>query len=363
MKLPAARNRLDVESADGGSSSLPVVEVSLFASEGTDPAPAPDMLIEIPHGATKRRHYDAVRRQLKGDLPEDLVDFFFVNTDVGSAEVARQVADLVTGPDLVSTLGEFLDPRLVGEAAALGPRSILVLRCLIPRTFIDTNRVLDADSPPSGKSALSPAIPTYVRDEEDRTELRSLYARYHAVVGQAYERVCGAGGFALVPHTYAPKAVRVESFDEGIGRALRQAYEPGRYEQWPTRPAVDIISEKPDGVKLAPRRLVEAIQRNYARIGIQATENVTYPLHPTAMGYHYSNDYAGQVLCMEIARDLLAEPFAPFEEMHIAEHKVAAMSAPIAAALVAELVRRRQASGGEENGRTISEQRPPVEAV
>ncbi len=90
-------------------------------------------------------------------------------------------------------------------------------------------------------------------------------------------------------------------------------------------------------MKLAPPRLVEAIKSNYATIGIRATENVSYALHPATLGHRYSARYPSQVLCFEIARDLLAEPFAPFEEMRISEHKVATMSAPIVAALVAEL--------------------------
>lgn len=330
--------------ADGVVSTAHVCEVDVFASAGADPRAVPDMLFEVPHGATRTRHFDAIRRQLRGDLPADLTDFFYVNTDVGSTEVAREVAELVTG-SAESSLGDFLGPDLRREVARLRPRSILVLRCLIPRTFIDTNRVVDGSPRAmagSGKDRLSPAIPDYIRERDDAEQLLSLYARYQAIAERAYERVCGSGGLALTPHTYAPKAVSVESFDEGIGRALRQAYEPERYATWTTRPAVDIISEDPDGVKLAPSRLVEAIQRNYARIDVQATENVSYALHPVTMGHRYSVRYPGQVLCFEIARDLLAEPFAPFEEMHISEHKVTRMSAPIAVALLAELARTRR---------------------
>ncbi len=305
--------------ADGIVSIEHVCEVGVIAPPGADPSATPDLLIEVPHGATKRNHYDAIRRQLKGDLPADLVDFFFVNTDVGSTEVARGVAELVA------------------ESGTACPRRILILRCLIPRTFIDTNRIVDAGAQGAGKPELSPAIPEYIREREDAERLLSLYARYQAVAEKAYELVCGSGGLALTPHTYAPRAVSVESFDEGIGRALRQAYESERYETWPTRPAVDILSEGAAGEKLAPPRLVEAIKSGYARIGIRATENVSYRLDPATTGYHHSARYPSQVLCLEIARDLLAEPFAPFEEMHISEHKVATMSAPIAAALVAEL--------------------------
>ncbi len=295
------------------------------------------MLFEVPHGATKRRHFDAVRRELSGDLPKDLVDYFFVNTDVGSTDVARGVARLVAGSPAVSCLRDFLGPDSRREVARLPPRKILVLRCLIPRTFIDTNRIVDGGSEASG-TELSPAIADYIRDKQDAERLLSLYARYQAIAEEAYELVCGSGGLGLVPHTYAPKSVCIESFDEGIGRALRQAYEPERYRKWHRRPAVDILSQGTDGGRLAPPRLVEAIRSNYAKIGIRATENVSYRLHPATMGYRYSMRYPAQVLCFEIARDLLAEPFAAFEEMHISERKVERMSAPIAAALVVELL-------------------------
>ncbi len=326
---------------DGIASIQDVCEVTVIASPEADPSAVPDLLFEVPHGATRRSHFDAVRHQLSGDLPEDLVDFFFVNTDVGATEVARRVAELVAGLPAGSGLRDFLGPDLRRQVARLPPRKILVLRCLIPRTFIDTNRIVDAGSVGSG-TGLSPAVHEYIREKQDAERLYLLYARYQSVAEAAYELVCGSGGLALIPHTYAPKTVSVESHDEGIGSALRKAYEPEQYEKWHRRPAVDILSEGPDGVKLAPPCLAEAIKSNYARIGIRATENVSYQLHPATMGYRRSERYPAQVLCLEIARDLLAEPFAPFEEMRIGERKVETMSAPVAAALVAELAEKTQ---------------------
>ena len=312
---------------DGIASTEHVCEVERFADPGADPSAPPDLLIEVPHGATRRRHFRAVRKLLAGDLPPDLEDFFFVNTDVGSPEVAREVAERVVRPG-------------AGAGPGTPPRSVLVLCCLIPRTFIDTNRLLEGGAP----GDLSPAVFEYIREPEDVERLVSLYQRYRAVADRAYERVCGAGGLAFTPHTYAPKSVSIEISDEGIGQALRRAYEPERYEQWPTRPQVDLLTATPDGVALAPPRLVEAIRQNFASIGIAAAENTSYQLHPASQGYRYSARYPGQVLCLEIARDLLADPFSPFEEMRISERKVAAMSAPIAAALVDEL-RSRSARG------------------
>ena len=86
------------------------------------------------------------------------------------------------------------------------------------------------------------------------------------------------------------------------------------------------------GSRLAPKALVEAVRQQYARIGIEASENATYRLHDSSMGYVHSSRYPGRVLCMEINRELLADPFTPFEEMSISESKARRMAAPIAAA-------------------------------
>ena len=40
------------------------------------------------------------------------------------------------------------------------------------------------------------------------------------------------------------------------------------------------------------------------------------------------------LLCIEISRALLADPFCPFEEMHIGREKVERMSGPIVEALL-----------------------------
>ena len=55
-------------------------------------APA-DWLIEIPHGATRRAHFEALAPQLKSALPDGLIDFFFVNTDAGAPELAFALAE------------------------------------------------------------------------------------------------------------------------------------------------------------------------------------------------------------------------------------------------------------------------------
>lgn len=299
-------------SAAGELASIPhVCEVETVAAPGADPAAPPDLLLEVPHGATRERHYDEIRQRLVGDLPEDLRDFFFVNTDVGAPECAERLARLV------ATRGD--------------PRKVLVVRSLVPRTFIDCNRRLDAEPADYGKTGITAAVPSYVTDPADRATLRELHGAYVAVAERAYALVCGAGGLALTLHTYAPRSVHVD-VDRDIGAALRRAYEPGVYESWEPRPDVDLITETDDGARLAPPGLVAAVREQYARCGIAVTENVSYRLHPATLGHLFSTRYPGRVLCLEINRALLADPFTPFAEMRIGEEMVERMAAPLAAA-------------------------------
>jgi hypothetical protein len=304
---------------------------------GVAPGATPDLLIEVPHGATRRRHYDALRRRLHGDsLPEDLEAFFFVNTDVGSFETARRTAELVTEPETSPELADLLGENLaaVGE---LPPRSVLVVRSLVPRTFIDCNRVLGTKPPAGG--ALTPGLPGYIDDPRDEELLRSCHGQYTAAATKAFETVCGAGRAALILHTYAPRSI------SGIVETLRSAYAADRYESWPRRPAVDVIGELTDGTGAAPRSLVETLKRFYARIGVDVAENATYRLDPATMGHVHSLRYPGRVLCMEISRDLLADPFTPFEEMRIGEEKTERMATPIAAAVLTEMARSEERIG------------------
>ena len=59
----------------------------------------PDLLVEIPHGATRAAHFDALASELVGPFPDDLRDFFFVNTDVGAPEVGGALAARVVADD------------------------------------------------------------------------------------------------------------------------------------------------------------------------------------------------------------------------------------------------------------------------
>ena len=119
--------------------SIPgVCEVQTLDGPGAGDA-APEILLELPHGATKQRHYDAARRRLASELPPGLEAFFFVNTDVGSPECASEIARL-----LLRAGGPF--------------RRALIVRCLIPRTFIDCNRVLEPGRDDYRATGVTPVV-------------------------------------------------------------------------------------------------------------------------------------------------------------------------------------------------------------
>src|SRR4030081_1954587 len=95
--------------------SIPeVAEVERIFGEACDPSVPPALLVEVPHGADRRAHYEALRRHLVGDLPADLHIFFHLHPDIGACESGRLVAEQVV-------------------PAAPG-RSALLIRCLVPRT-------------------------------------------------------------------------------------------------------------------------------------------------------------------------------------------------------------------------------------
>jgi hypothetical protein len=281
----------------------------------TDASAGPSLLIEIPHGATRPADYFDLRARLTGPLPGQLEHFFFVNTDIGAPESADWLA------------------RALAE---LG-HGVLVLRCGVPRTFIDCNRVAAGAVPGVMIDGLTPAVASYITEPADRHLLEGLHHRYHELVSRAYTRVCGRGGLALQLHSYAPRSVGIDRVDADIVHELHRAYEPALYATWPERPPIDLICTGMDDVFLAAPGLVAALHERYAEIGVPVSENATYRLHPATMGYHYARSYPAQVLCVELNRDLVADPFVPFGESPISPTKIARISAPLLAALRASL--------------------------
>jgi hypothetical protein len=277
------------------------------------------LLIEVPHGATRKSDYDLLAARLKSPLPAQLEHFFFVNTDIGAPEGAQW-------------LGRTLCAQGFG---------VVVARCLIPRTFIDTNRVITKSEGGKLVGGMTPAVPGYISDAGDAAMLVIMHSVYHRLVSAAYASICGqAKGLALQLHSFAPKSVNIEKTDAGIVEALHQAYVPEVYAKWPDRPAVDLISATEDGSFKSAPHLATALRAEYLKVGIQAEENATYHLHPATMGLVYARAHPDQVLCVELNRGRVADPFVPFGVSPIGAAQIEQMTAPIGKVLADALAQR-----------------------
>ncbi len=254
---------------------------------------APGLLIEVAHGATEAEHYFELRARMRSDLPADLERFFFVNTDVGAPECAEALAAALVARDPTA--------------------SVTILRCLIPRTLIDTNRIIDADPAIYAAGGVTPGVPPYVDHPDDLRLLLDRYAAYQEQAEVAFARTCGAGGTALMLHTYAPRTVGITDIGRDIVESLAAAYEPEVYATWPIRPEADLLTTTPEGLDLSHRAAADGILAALRRAGVAAEEGATYPLHPVTTAWHHASRYPGRTLCMEIRRDLLVDfqPFVP----------------------------------------------------
>ena len=295
-----------------------VCDVALVRGAAEADEAAPSLLVEIPHGATRAVHFATLRARLRGPFPDDLDAFFFVNTDVGAPEVAVRLAE-----------------RIV---AAAPHATALVVRCLIPRTFIDCNRVIDAATRPAASAAgsMTPGVASYVHDAADFGVLFERYSAYRDVATRAHELVCGTGGTAVQMHSYAPRSIDVP-VDEKIVERLRAAYEPGVVGTWPLRAEVDLISRTPDGTRVADGALVARIQASLDRAGIRHAESEAYALHPSTLGAVFAARWPRRTICIEMRRDLLVREFTPFQEMEIDPAKADRMAAAFAEALLPSL--------------------------
>lgn len=283
-------------------------------------AAASSLLIELPHGATERAHYDAVAARLESPLPARLEQFFHVNTDFGVPELAREVA-----------------ARLTGSARKASVKGVVVVRALVPRTFIDFNRVIGEGA----EAGMTPGLQPYITADADQDLLLSLYRQYHATVAGLYREICGggsSGGIALTLHSYSPRSVEV-AVDAEIVTALRAAYRPAAYRSWALRPAVDFITRDGEGRDLSPPGLAAELRAAYAGFGLEAGENTAYHLHAASMGFRYSTAHPGRVLCAEFRRDLLGAPWRPFAPSRVGPRKVARLARPLAEGLASALSR------------------------
>lgn len=300
------------------SSRPGVCDVEYVRGARADAAAPPDLVCEVPHGATRSAHFTALRAQLRGDYAADLHDFFCVNTDVGAPELAHAIAAAVVAAD----------PR----------RSAVIVRCLLPRTFVDCNRRVDRATVPTASrpGEPTPGLPPWIRDEHDRALLLDRYFAYRDTATAAFDAVCGRGGLGLCVHTYAPRSVDVP-VDENIVRSLHAAYAPDRVGTWQLRPSIDLITHDPDGRELASPRVVARAKQELGAAGFDVQQNGAYSLHPVTLAHEFATRYPDATLCFEVRRDLLVPEFTPFREMAPDPAKVARAARPFAAAAAAAL--------------------------
>jgi predicted N-formylglutamate amidohydrolase len=277
-----------------------VIDVAVVRGAGVSADAPPDLVIEIPHGATRTDDYASLAARLTSPLPANLVDFFHVNTDAGAPELGLAIAR--------------------GLVADTPTRTVAVLRCRIPRTFIDCNRRMDATAEEFRAGKVTPGLMPWITSPEDRALLRGLYDRYVAAVRDASALLTPDGAMVLL-HTYAPRTIDVE-VDHDIVANLRRAYLPGVEPTWPLRPEVDVISRGIDGTDHAPRAVVDTLRAELAARGIAIAEGATYPLHPSTLAWDHVMAHPDRAICVEVRRDLLADPFEPFAEMTIGDDKV-----------------------------------------
>jgi predicted N-formylglutamate amidohydrolase len=271
-----------------------------------------DLVIEIPHGATQTEDFTSLAAQLTSPLPDSLVDFFHVNTDAGAPELGSATARALT--------------------AAAPSRSVAVICSRIPRTFIDCNRRLDATSAEFKAGKVTPGLMPWITSPEDQALLRSAYDQYVALVRETVGELASDGAILLL-HSYAPRTVDVE-VDLNIVQSLRAAYEPDVELTWPLRPEIDVIGKTLDGKSHVPVPVVDALRQGMAAQDLTVADGETYPLHPSTLAYDHVMARPGRALCLEVRRDLLANPFQPFEQMKIAPAKVERIAVPLAAALL-----------------------------
>jgi hypothetical protein len=291
--------------------SIPhVVDVLTF--RGAQAGPTPNLLIEIPHGATRTSDFDDVAQRLTSPLPEGLVDFFHVNTDAGAPE-----------------LGVALAHRLIRDDPT---KSVAMLRCRVPRTFIDCNRRVDASPEDFKAGKVTPGLMPWVTTEDDRALLLQRYRAYVNAVDEAAALVMPAGGAMLLLHTYAPRSVGVE-VDLNIVRSLHAAYTPEMEPTWPLRPPVDVIGTTVEGQSLAPGAVVARLTASLQTLGVGLANGESYPLHPSTLAHGHVVKWPGRVLCLEVRRDLLADPWTPFAQMRIRDEACGRLAGPFAEAM------------------------------
>ncbi len=283
--------------------SIPdVVEIHRIAGTATAESTESTLLIDVPHGADRTAHFRNWEGKLKGELPANLADFFHLNTDVGAWDLGVEVAKRFVA----------LEPT----------RAVTLMRCLIPRTFVDCNRPADYAGALK-KGGLTPGIAPYITNDVDKELLLQHHRRYIEVTSDAFAAVCGAGGAGFIPHSYGPRTLGIEKVDADIVKNLHWACAPERHDTWPLRAEVDLLTRDPDDKRLCDARIESDLVDAFAKAGYAPKCNDTYSIHPASVAHTHCSTYEDRVLCLEVRRDLLVDEWTPFAEMQPNAEKIA----------------------------------------
>jgi hypothetical protein len=268
-----------------------IEDTEIFVVERYGKRP-PSLFIELPHGAV---HVDEFQHfaNLIPSLPKNLVDFFLVNTDVGTPELAQAIAE-----NLKEEIG------------------VVILRSKIPRTLVDCNRVLSLSEDEYRAGKVTPGIPCYVPNEHHRW-LIDIHHRYTEQATSLYKEICANGGFGIMLHSYAPKSVGISQVGHDIVEKLHWAYREDMYKTWPTRPEIDIIGRTKEGDWLCNEGRALSLQNAFEKRGFQVELSKTYPMHPSTTAFRHASSYPDQTLCLEIRRDILMKEFIPFRVLEV----------------------------------------------
>ena len=269
-----------------------------FCTESNSNIPGRHLLIELPHGATKTEDFVWYQNRLQGHFPKNIVDFFYVNTDVGSPEIALEIAQKLSDT-----------------------HEVHIIQSHIPRTFIDCNRVV-GEGISYSEGGVTPATPSYVTNSHDIDFLYTAYHAYQNYTKELYAKVCGNWkGHALMLHTYALRTVPITKVDHDIVQRLHDFYDTEKILDCKLRPQIDIIHKTPNGEVLIDASLIHNITRAFEERGFGVENGASYPLHPVTTAHKHAQQHPLQTLCLEVRRDLVVSKWSPFEEMPISKQK------------------------------------------
>lgn len=312
-----------------------VCEVWTISGPDADPDAAPSVLCDLPHGATQLAHLNAAKA-LVSTYPDSRYDkFFLANTDQGSPEYATRFAELICSPEAVAALPDIPESARAAAVERAATMKVLLIRCLIPRTIADVNRVWDRGIDFTGANLTGVAAP-FLTVPADIAAVKERYDAYIAVARAAYDLICPSG-HAFNLHTYAPISVDIIE-GENIVDTLERAYTPEHFPSYPKRPEIELITAMADGTYLANEALVAELMPRYRRAGYDIQENTPFVLHPATTTTVYAQLYPERVLVVEVSRARLAQTFNPFIEMAISPENAEATAKPLAAGFLTFLV-------------------------